>query len=105
MGGFGGRGMGGRRGGGMGYPQPSRPDGKKILQQLSKETGGGFFEVTRKMTIDQIYDRIEEELRNQYSIGYTSDKTDSYGFRRIGLTVKQKNMIVQTRQGYYPSGN
>ena len=41
MGGFGGRGMG-RRGGMGRYPQESRPDGKKILQQISKETGGGF---------------------------------------------------------------
>ncbi len=87
----------------MPMPRQERPDGRKILQQISRQTGGGFFEVTRKLPIDQIYDRIEEELRNQYSLGYNSDKTDSYGFRRIGLTVKQKNMIVQTREGYYPS--
>src|SRR5271154_6506954 len=43
-GGMGGGGMGG--GGHRHYPQESRPDGKKILQQLSKETGGRFFEVT-----------------------------------------------------------
>ena len=104
FGGFGGGGM--RRGGGMGrmpQPMPQHADGKKVLQQMSKETGGGFFEVSKKLSIDQIYDRIEEELRNQYSLGYTSDKTDSYSFRRIALTVKEKNMVVQTREGYYPS--
>lgn len=105
QGGFGGRGMGGRRGGGMGrMPMEVRPDGKKIMQQISRQTGGGFFEATKKMPIDQIYDRIEEELRNQYSLGYTSDKTDAYGFRKIAVTVKQKNMIVQSREGYYPNG-
>ena len=95
-----------RRGGG--YPPPrqiERPDGKKILQQISHETGGGFFEVSKKLPIDQIYDRIEEELRNQYSLGYTPDRTDAgSAFRKIAVTVKQKNMIVQTRQGYYPKG-
>jgi VWFA-related protein len=98
-GGFGG---GRRRGGGFPTPQAQRPDGKKILQQMSRETGGGFFEVSRKLSIDQIYDRIEEELRNQYSLGFTPEKTDSYGFHRIKVTVKQSGMIVQTREGYYP---
>jgi VWFA-related protein len=101
-GGFG----GGRHRGGGGYPQSrqiDRPDGKKILQQISHDTGGGFFEVSKKTPIDQIYDRIEEELRNQYSLGYTPDRTDAgSGFRRIAVTVKNKALIVQTRQGYYP---
>jgi VWFA-related protein len=104
---IGGLGGGGRRRGGGGYPQRQsgeRTDGKKILQQISRETGGGYFEVSKKLPIDQIYDRIEEELRNQYSLGYTSDKADAGAeFRRIAVTVKNKSMIVQTRQGYYPT--
>ncbi len=102
---FGGRGFGGLGGYGRrrgGYPQQEyRPDGKKILQQMSRETGGGFFEGSKKLTIDQIYARIEEELRNQYSIGFTPDTTGNLGFHRITLTVKQKGMTVQTREGYY----
>jgi VWFA-related protein len=105
--------MGGGRRGGYGgggggrgrYPQQSHPDGKKILERLSRETGGGFFEVTKKQSIEQIYDRIEEELRNQYSLGYTSDAKDAAGgFRKIRVTTpKQKSLIVQTRDGYYPA--
>jgi VWFA-related protein len=90
------------RGGGR-YPQEDRPDGKKILRRISKETGGTFFEVSKKQPIDTIYSRIEEELRNQYSLGYTSDQPASgTGYRTIGLTVNQKNLTVQTREGYYP---
>jgi VWFA-related protein len=101
---IGGLGGGRRRGGGYPQRQTSGPDGKKILQQISRETGGGYFEVSKKLPIDQIYDRIEEELRNQYSLGYTSDKTDGGTlFRHIAVTVKNKGMIVQTRQGYYPT--
>jgi len=99
-GGMGGGGMGG--GGHRRYPQESRPDGKKILQQLSKETGGRFFEVTKKETIDQIYAEIDEELRNQYALGYTPDKTDAaVGYHKIQLTAKQKDATVQTREGFY----
>ena len=98
-GGFGGR----RRGGGFPPPQQrERPDGKRVLERISRETGGGFFEVSKKLSIDQIYDRIEEELRNQYSLGFTPDANAPSGFRRITVTVKQRGMIVQTREGYYP---
>jgi VWFA-related protein len=105
-GGFGGPGMG-RHGGGWGGQRPggysqNRPDGKKILQQIAKDTGGGYFEVSKKKTVDQIYAQIEEELRNQYSLGYTSDRPDTdAGYRRIILTVKQKGLVVQARDGYY----
>jgi VWFA-related protein len=99
-GGWGGGGMGGGRGRGGGYE--SRPDGKKVLQQISKETGGAYFEVSKKKTVDEIYKQIEEELRNQYSIGYTSDQPGA-GFRKIELTVKKNGLTVQTRDGYYAS--
>ena len=85
-GGWGGGGMGRYPGGGGGYPggggggypqQQQHPDGKKVLQRISKETGGRFFEVSKKEPIDQIYKQIEEELRNQYNLGYTPDKADA----------------------------
>jgi len=102
-------GYGGGHGGGMGgggghhrYPEESRPDGKKILEQISRETGGRFFEVTKKEPIDQIYTAIDEELRNQYALGYTPDKTDATpGYHKIHLVTKQKDLVVQTREGYY----
>ena len=102
---FNGGGFGGRRGwgrppmGGM-----DRPDGKKVLQQISRETGGRFFEVTKRQPINKVFEAIEEDLRNQYSLGYTPDRTDSSGeYRRIHLSTKQKSLIVQTREGYYPT--
>ena len=99
----GGGGVGGLGGGGHHrYPEESRPDGKKILEQISRETGGRFFEVSKKQPIDQIYTAINEELRNQYSLGYVPDKADAaVGYHKIHLTVKQKDAIVQTRDGYY----
>jgi VWFA-related protein len=106
--GYGGRGMGGmggmgRHGGGRGrYPQETRPNGKKILEQISKETGARLFEVSKKQPIEQIFDRIQEELRNQYSLGYTPDRADTgAGYHKIRLTTKQKDLTVQARDGYY----
>jgi VWFA-related protein len=104
-GGYGGRGGGGmgRHGGGRGrYPQEARPDGKKILERISKETGGSLFQVSKKQPIEDIYDHIEEELRNQYSLGYSPDRANpGPGYHKITLTTKRKGLIVQARDGYY----
>ncbi len=97
-------------GGGGGYPRgggqrPSsepRVDGKKILEQMSSETGGRFFEVSKKETVDQIYASIEDELRSQYVLGYTRDKANSEpGYHHLALTTSKKDVTVQTRAGYY----
>lgn len=102
---FGG-GMGGHRGGmgggGHRYPQEQRPDGKKILEQISQETGGKLFEVSGKESLDKIYAQIQEELRSQYSLGYAPDRvTAAAGYHKIELKTKKKDLAVQTRAGYY----
>jgi VWFA-related protein len=80
------------------------PDGKEVLQQLSRDTGGRFFEVTRRMPIEKVFLAIEEDLRNQYSLGYSPSAAESRtGYRKIRLTTKQRGLIVQTREGYYPA--
>ncbi len=100
-GGMGGGGMG-RHGGGYPGGQESRPDGKKILERLSKETGGRFFESNKKHPLDETYKDIEEELRNQYSLGYTPNPPDTTaGYHKIILIVKKKDLTVQARDGYY----
>ena len=95
-GGFGGMhgGMGPMGGGGRRqYPrQEERPDGKKVLQQISEETGGRLFEVSGKQPIDKIYAQIEEELRNQYSLGYTPEgcrRRDRLSHRSISQLNKK----------------
>jgi VWFA-related protein len=100
-GGWGGHGGGG---GGHRYPQQEEqhPDGKKILARISKETGGRLFEVSKKQTVDQIYDEIQQELRDQYILGYVPDKSaNSADYRKIHVTTKQKDLNVQARDGYY----
>jgi hypothetical protein len=69
---------------------------------MSNDSGGGFFEVSKKVTVDQIFDILQEELRNQYSLGYVSDKPVTLSeFRAIQLTARQKGLIVQARRKYW----
>jgi VWFA-related protein len=94
---------GGRGGPGRGrYPEEARPDGKKILQRIAKETGGRFFEVSKKQTVEKIYEAIADDLRNQYNLGYTPDRADlTEGYHKIILKTKLKDLVVQAREGYY----
>jgi VWFA-related protein len=99
----GGMGRHGGGGGGRRYPQEQqRPDGKKILEQISSESGGGFFEISKKQPMNQIYSTIEEDLRHQYRLSCAQEKSgDSSGYHKILLTTKQKDLVVQARQGFY----
>ena len=103
----GGGGGGGGRNGGGGYPPQQRDseDGKKVLERLSKETGGRMFVVSGKNNVSQIYAQIQDELRNQYNIGYSPDRApgDTADYRHITLAAKEKDYKVQAREGYYAS--
>jgi VWFA-related protein len=99
-GGMGGGPMGGHRGGNRG-PEEQRADGKKVLERIAKETGGRMYEISKKDPLDQIYSSLDEELRNQYSLGFTPDKADSGGYHKIALRTKQRDTEVQTREGFY----
>ena len=94
---------GGRRGAGLPIPPPvqgSRIDGKKVMRRLASETGGGYFEVSNKTSIEKIFAEIDDELRHQYSLGYVSNNGGE-SYRKIKLSVKRPGLIVQTRDGYY----
>jgi len=102
---FGGRrGRGGRGGRGLNVrigPDPNR--GPKVMERLARETGGGYYAVAEDNPIDQIYAQIEDELRSQYSIGYTPTRADASGkYRKLKLTTVQTGLLVRTRDGYYP---
>jgi VWFA-related protein len=88
--------------GGSRYPrQQSGPDGKKTLQRIAQETGGRYFQVSKKDSVDDVYASIAEELRTQFILGYTPPRDQSSGYHSIHLTTKNKDQEVQTRQGYF----
>jgi VWFA-related protein len=83
-----------------GSPVPR--EGRRVLERLAKETGGGYFDLTAAETLERIYGRIEDELRNQYSLGFTPVSSRP-GYRKIRVSVKRKGLTVQARDGYYPA--
>lgn len=96
---------GGRRGGQGRYPQQEqRPDGKKILERIARETGGRLFQVNKKESVDEIYAELEDELRKQYTLAYTPASTSTgaaKAYHMLKVTSNQKDLTVQSRDGYY----
>jgi len=77
-------------------------DGKRVLQRMANETGGSFFEVSKKHSVDEMFEVLQQELRTQYSLGYVSDKPVRVSeFRAIELTVREKGLVVQARRRYW----
>ena len=76
--------------------------GKQELERMAKETGGVSYKVTKTNTIEAIYAKIEDSLRNQYSIGYTAPRATADGkYHKIKLATKDRHLIIDTRDGYY----
>ena len=83
-----------------GSPVPR--EGRKALEQIAKETGGTYFDLTAGETLAKIYSRIDDELRNQYSLGFTPAGKRP-GYRKIRVSVKRKGLSVHARDGYFPA--
>ena len=96
-------GGGGNGGGNNGGTYPTgHIDGKKVLERMTQETGGRFFEVKKNQDVAQIYNQIAEELRAQYRLGFTPNQdAAAAGYHQIDLTLHQKGPLIQTRDGYY----
>jgi len=77
-------------------------EGRNAMQRLAKDTGGSFFEVSKKQSIGQIFGVIEQELRSQYNLGFVSDQPVRISeFRTLQLTVKRRDLVVEARDRYW----
>jgi Ca-activated chloride channel homolog len=78
-------------------------EGDKILQDLADETGGRAFFPYHVDDLDQSFQDIGDELRNQYSIAYIPTNATLDGrYHRIRIEVPDhKGYQVRARRGYY----
>ncbi len=82
-------------------------EGDKILQDLAEETGGRSFYPYHVDDLDQSFQDIGEELRNQYSLAYNPINHSLDGrYHKIRIeTPDHKGYQVRARRGYYARSN
>jgi VWFA-related protein len=73
-----------------------------LFRSLSYETGGRVLYPNTFGQLGNIYAEVDEELRNQYTLGYISTNTAKDGsYRRIEVKVDSTDGVVSARPGYY----
>ena len=87
-------------------PTEEEQNGPILLHDLSEATGGRLFKVLDIQDLADIAQRISEELRNEYIIGYTPSDTRRDGtWRKLKVRVLAPpglpNLDVHNREGYY----
>lgn len=80
--------------------------GQAFLDEISSVTGGKSFYPQTDIEMDEIFERIALELRNQYSIGYTPKDFQPDGkWRKVKTKVNpprgMQRLNVRAREGYY----
>jgi Ca-activated chloride channel family protein len=77
--------------------------GEEALRRFTAETGGDMFEGSQWGQLVTASQRIREEMKTQYRIGYVpiNPRKDA-GFRRIQVSTPRRGVEVRTRKGYYP---
>lgn len=76
--------------------------GEGTLRKMSDETGGRLFHVDRRNTLESIFKQIQDEMRSQYALSYSSSNpARDGGFRKLEIKAKNRDLKIQARKGYF----
>jgi Ca-activated chloride channel family protein len=93
--------------GSFGMGSKSYLTSKACLNQLADVSGGQVFTPATSKDLAGIYDKILDELKGQYVVGFVSDNPRRDGkFRRLRVEVarNRETFRVRHRAGYYAAG-
>ena len=72
------------------------------LVDYAHDSGGEVYFAAKRETLEDLYSRISEEARNQYTIAYVPRGTDrSADFHSLEVRVKREGLTIKTRDKYY----
>ena len=88
---------------GIGVRSPGGNADFDTLRRFAQSTGGVFYKSKNDLArLRDVFNKINQEIRNQVSLGFisTNPKRDG-GFRRIEVRVQRAGLQVTHRKGYY----
>jgi VWFA-related protein len=77
--------------------------GNNVLAKYAHATGGDiFYGGVSRENLEELYARVSEQARNQYTIAYSGAHADrSKPYHAIEVRVKRPGLSLLTRDGYY----
>jgi VWFA-related protein len=77
-------------------------DGMKALERIAEPTGGRAFHVSKRMPLERVFAEIADEMRHQYSLGFTPASHEKDGsFHKLEVKVLRPGLKAAARNGYY----
>jgi VWFA-related protein len=87
---------------GVGIGEAFFKRGINVVAKFSHATGGDVFYPSGPRDLEQLYSRIAEQARNQYTIGYAPQHNDrTVTFHSIEVRIERPNLRLLARDGYY----
>ena len=75
------------------------------LENYAHATAGDIYFAEKSHAMEELYARVTEEARNQYTLAYQPHGTDrSKEYHNIEVRVEREGLKIQTRDRYYSSG-
>jgi VWFA-related protein len=78
-------------------------EAETLLKALAEETGGRLFVVDRQTDLTQAFLDVVKEFRQRYVLTYTPTGVPAAGWHPLEVRVKNRNVQVTARRGYYAS--
>jgi VWFA-related protein len=79
--------------------------GVNVLAKFAHSTGGDIFYGSSQERLEELYARVCEQARNQYTLGYVPAHTDTTRpYHAIEVRARRPGLSLLTRDGYYPGG-
>ena len=72
------------------------------LQSYAHDSGGDIYYAAKRKGLEELYSRVTEQARNQYTLGYNPRGNDrGKDYHTVEVRVRREGLDVRTREGYY----
>jgi Ca-activated chloride channel family protein len=86
------------------FDEQSADTNPKVLKRFADETGGYAYLPNSPKEVRDVCRQIAEDIRHQYTLGYTPTDAGHSGYRKIRVTASAPGhgkLFVRTRSGYF----
>jgi len=75
------------------------------LSEYAHATGGDVYYAARRESLEELYSRITEEARNEYTLAYVPRETNrAKDYHDVEVRVRRAGLTILTRNRYYTGG-